>query len=62
MTTRTRTELEALIDELHRSAARNIALKNDVEARYPWRRHDARIYSERAQADLAAVRHLMEEL
>ena len=52
--------LEQVIDELHMSAARNIALANDSEARFPWRRHDVRIYRERAESDLAAARHLME--
>jgi hypothetical protein len=62
MSTETRKSLDEVIDELHRSAARNIALANDSEARYPWRRHDVRIYRERAQMDLLAAAHLMEEL
>ena len=62
MTVETRKNIESVIDELHRSAARNIALANWVKAEKPWLRHDARIYMERAQADLLAVQHLMEEL
>lgn len=60
MSTKTRSELDALIDELHRSAARNIALSQQLEMLR--RVHDTRIYLERAEADLAAARHLMEEL
>lgn len=62
MSTATSQTVEGLIDELHRSAARNIALKNQSEIDFPWRKHDARIYGERAEADLAAARLLMEVL
>jgi len=60
MSTKTEAGIQEIIDELHRSAARNIALAEDSAARYPWRRHDVRIYRERAEDDLAAARHLME--
>lgn len=62
MTQRTRTELESMIDELHREAARELALAADSEARFPWRRHDARIYRERAEVALQSVKHLEQEL
>jgi hypothetical protein len=62
MSTATRTALEAQIDELHEEAANALAWKAHVEAAYPWRRHDSRIYAERAQVALQAARHLMEEL
>jgi hypothetical protein len=62
MSTRTRTELEALIDELHREAARQIALAEDWAVRYPWRKYDVPRAKERAQECLSAARHLMEEL
>lgn len=62
MSTQTQNGIESIVDELHRSAARNIALKNQSEMDFPWRQHDARIYRERAEADLAAARHLMEVL
>ena len=62
MSTETRQSVEEIIAELLRDAAMNLALKADSEARYPWRRHDARIYAERAEAALRAVKHLEGEL
>ncbi len=62
MSTGTRTELEKLIDELHRSAAREIALAEDWKVRYPWRKYDVPRAKERAQEFLTAAAHLMEEL
>lgn len=62
MSQKTRTELEALIDELHREVAMNIALCNDTQHRFPWRRHDARIYRERAEVALQSATHLAAEL
>lgn len=59
MSTETRRNVEAVIDELHRDAARNIAL---AERSPKHRRHDARIYRERAEAALQAVAHLVGEL
>ncbi len=61
MSTKTQTGIQAIIDELHRSAARNIALAVDSEARFPWREHDVRIYKERAQKDIDAAALLIEE-
>jgi hypothetical protein len=60
MTTATAQTISEMIDELHRDAARNLALAFDSEARFPWRRHDPRIYRERAQVALQAAAHLME--
>lgn len=51
--------IEFIIDGLHRDAAMNIAL---AERSPQHRRHDARIYKERAQAALQAVAHLEGEL
>jgi hypothetical protein len=51
-----------LIDELHRSAAREIALAEDWRVRYPWRLRDVPRAKERAEEYLAAARHLMGEL
>lgn len=62
MSTETRKSLDEVIDELHRSAARNIAMAEWVKAEKPWLRHDERIYKERAQMDLLAAQHLLEEL
>jgi hypothetical protein len=62
MSTETRKSVEELIAELHYSAARNIALAEQSRIETPWRRHDVRIYRERAEADLLAVQHLEKEL
>jgi predicted nucleic acid-binding protein len=62
MSTETRTNVEALIDELHRSAAREIALAVEWKANYPWRLHDVPRAKERAEEYLLAARHLMGEL
>ena len=60
MSTAVRKSLEEVIDELHRDAARNIALAQDP--RYTRTVAGSRICKERAEAALAAARHLMEEL
>lgn len=60
MTTTTRSHLEAVIDELHREAARQIALSTQPE--YVRTVAGSRICKERAQECLQAAAHLMEEL
>lgn len=62
MTQRTRTELESLIDELHHEASHALVMAAYIRDEYPWRVHDERIYNERAEECLQAVKHLEVEL
>jgi hypothetical protein len=62
MSTEVAKTIEEMIDELHREAATAIAQAADSQARFPHRRHDVRIYRERAEAALQAVKHLEGEL
>jgi len=62
MSTQTRSNLVALIEELRRSAARNRALALESHLDRPWRRHDVRIYMERELDDLRAIMILEGEL
>ena len=62
MTQRTRTELESLIDELHREAATALAMAKYIRHEKCWRVHDEHIYNERAEECLQAVKHLEVEL
>jgi len=62
MSTETRKSLEDVIAELHREAATALAMVDWTQREKPWRRHDVRIYRERAETALQAVKHLEEAL
>ena len=55
MSTTTRDGLEEVITALHREAATALAWRAEVKSRYPWCRHEERIYKERADVPCLAA-------